>query len=45
MVVMRWISLGILLLIVSTAGAQESYYRGKTVTFSSARLPAAVSIP
>ena len=33
MVAMRWISLLYLLLSVSTVGAQESYYRGKTVTF------------
>jgi tripartite-type tricarboxylate transporter receptor subunit TctC len=32
MVIMRWISL-VFLLAVSTADAQESYYRGKTVTF------------
>ena len=32
MVIVRWISL-VFLLAVSTAGAQESYYRGKTVTF------------
>jgi tripartite-type tricarboxylate transporter receptor subunit TctC len=33
MAAMRWISLMFLLLTASTAGAQESYYRGKTVTF------------
>jgi len=33
MVAMRWLSLVCLLLTVSTVGAQESYYRGKTVTF------------